>query len=64
MKSKIEVREFAVTKAVEIMGAGAIVKDVVAKAREIEACYRRGGASRGVRGGFSDRLAQWCCVGC
>ena len=37
MKSKIEVREFAVTKAVEIMGAGAMVKDVVTKASEIEA---------------------------
>lgn len=36
MKSKIEVRVFAVNKAVEIMGAGAIVKDVVAKAQEIE----------------------------
>lgn len=36
MKSKIEVRVFAVNKAVEIMGAGAIVKDVVTKAQEIE----------------------------
>lgn len=36
MKSKIEVRVFAVNKAVEIMGAGAIVKGVVAKAQEIE----------------------------
>lgn len=36
MKSKIEVREFAINKAVEIMGAGALIKDVVAKAQEIE----------------------------
>ena len=36
MKSKIEVRVFAVNKAVEIMGTGAIVKDVVTKAQEIE----------------------------
>ena len=36
MKSKIDVRVFAVNKAVEIMGAGAIVKDVVTKAQEIE----------------------------
>ena len=36
MKSKIEVRVFAVNRAVEIMGTGAIVKDVVTKAQEIE----------------------------
>lgn len=36
MKSNIEVRVFAVNKAVEIMGAGAVVKDVVTKAQEIE----------------------------
>lgn len=36
MKSKIEVRVFAVNKAVEVMGAGAIIKDVIAKAQEIE----------------------------
>lgn len=36
MKSNIEVRVFAVNKAVEVMGAGAVIKDVVAKAQEIE----------------------------
>ena len=36
MKSKIEVRVFAVNKAVEVMGTGALIKDVVAKAQEIE----------------------------
>ena len=36
MKSKIEVRVFAVNKAVEVMGAGAIAKDVIVKAQEIE----------------------------
>lgn len=36
MKSKIEARIFAVNKAVEIMGVGALIKDVVAKAQEIE----------------------------
>ena len=36
MKSKIDVRVFAVNKAVEVMGAGALIKDVVAKAQEIE----------------------------
>lgn len=36
MKSKLEVRTFAINKAVEIMGAGTPDKDVVAKAREIE----------------------------
>lgn len=35
-KSKIEVREFAVTQAVEIMGKGTADKDVVGKAKEIE----------------------------
>ena len=37
MKSKIDVRVFAVNKAVEVMGSGALIKDVVAKAQEIEA---------------------------
>lgn len=37
MKSKIEVRKFAVEKAVEIMGTGTSQKDVVSKAKEIEA---------------------------
>lgn len=36
MKSRIEARVFAVNKAVEIMGSGAMMKDVVNKAREIE----------------------------
>lgn len=36
MKSRIEARIFAVNKAVEVMGSGAIMKDVVNKAREIE----------------------------
>lgn len=37
MKSKIEIRKFAVEKAVAILGAGAPAKDVVSKAQEIEA---------------------------
>lgn len=37
MKSRIEARVFAVNKAVEIMGSGAVLKDVVNKAQEIEA---------------------------
>ena len=36
MKSKIEVRVFAVEQAVKVMGAGTPQKDVVAKAQEIE----------------------------
>ena len=36
MKSKIEVRVFAIEQAVKIMGAGTPQKDVVAKAQEIE----------------------------
>lgn len=36
MKSKIEVRVFAVEQAVKIMGVGVPQKDVVAKAQEIE----------------------------
>lgn len=36
MKSKIEVRVFAVEQAVKIMGTGTPQKDVVAKAQEIE----------------------------
>lgn len=36
-KSKIEVREFAVKQAVELLGSGAPQKDVVEKAKEIEA---------------------------
>ena len=37
MKSKIDVRVFAIEKAVVILGAGTPPKDVVAKAKEIEA---------------------------
>lgn len=36
MKSLIEVRKFAVEKAVEVLGAGTAAKDVVEKAREFE----------------------------
>lgn len=36
MKSKLEIRKFAVEKAVEVMGVGTPSKDVVAKAQEIE----------------------------
>lgn len=36
MKSKIDVRVFAVEQAVKIMGVGTPQKDVVAKAQEIE----------------------------
>lgn len=36
-KSKIEVRQFAVEQAVKILGAGTPDKDVVSKAKEIEA---------------------------
>lgn len=36
MKSKIEVRKFAVEKAVEIMGVGTPDKNIIAKAQEIE----------------------------
>ena len=35
-KSNIEIREFAINKAVELLGAGAPQKDVVEKAKEIE----------------------------
>lgn len=37
MKSLIEVRKFAVDKAALIMGAGTADKDVISKAKEIEA---------------------------
>lgn len=36
MKSKIEVRKFAVESAITIMGQGTPNKDVVSKAKEIE----------------------------
>lgn len=42
MKSKIEVRVFAVEQAVKIMGAGTPQKDVVAKAQEIEEYITQG----------------------
>lgn len=35
-KSKIEVREYAMNKAIELLGSGTPVKDAVAKAEEIE----------------------------
>lgn len=35
-KSKIEVREYAVSKAAEIMGGCAPNKDIISKAKEIE----------------------------
>ena len=37
MKSKIEVRKFAVESAIAVMGSGTPDKDVVSKAKEIEA---------------------------
>lgn len=37
MKSKIEVRKFAVEMAVAVLGQGTAQKDVVEKAKEIEA---------------------------
>ena len=36
-KSRIEIREFAVRQAVELLGTGSPQKDIVAKARDIEA---------------------------
>lgn len=36
MKTKIDVRVFAIEQSVKIMGANAPQKDVVAKAKEIE----------------------------
>lgn len=36
MKSKIEIRQFAVEKAINIMGVGTPDKDVISKAKEIE----------------------------
>lgn len=36
MKSKIEVRKFAIEKAIEIMGVGTPGKDVISKAQQIE----------------------------
>lgn len=36
MKSKLEIRVFAVEQAVKIMGSGTPTKDVVVKAQEIE----------------------------
>jgi hypothetical protein len=36
MKSKIEVRKFAIEKAIEIMGVGTPDKDVISKAQQIE----------------------------
>lgn len=42
MKSKIEVRVFAIEQSVKIMGAGTPQKDVVAKAQEIEGYITQG----------------------
>ena len=36
LKSKIEVREYAINKAIELMGTGTPTKQVVDKAKEIE----------------------------
>lgn len=36
MKSKIEVRKFAIESAITIMGQGTPYKDVISKAKEIE----------------------------
>ena len=36
MKSKVEIRKFAVEKAVELLGSGSPCKDVISKAQEIE----------------------------
>lgn len=36
MKSKVEIRMFAVENAVKVMGVGMPIKDVVGKAKEIE----------------------------
>lgn len=44
MKSKIEVREYAVNKAAEIMGKGTPTDSLIAKAQEIEK-YIIGGAT-------------------
>lgn len=43
IKSKLEARQYAIEKAVELMGTGSPSKDVVAKAVEIET-YIVGGA--------------------
>lgn len=37
MKSKLEIRVFAIEQAVKVMGVGIPIKDVVEKAKEIEA---------------------------
>lgn len=37
IKSRLDARHYAVEKAVELMGAGSPSKDVIAKAKEIEA---------------------------
>lgn len=36
MKSKVEIRKFAVQTAADLLGTGSATKDVVAKAKEIE----------------------------
>lgn len=42
MKSKVEIRVFAIEQAVKIMGAGTPAKDVVSKASEIESYITNG----------------------
>lgn len=37
MKSKIEIRQFAVERAIMVLGIGVQVKDIIDKAKEIEA---------------------------
>lgn len=37
METKIDIRKFAVDKAITLLGAGTPMKDVVTKAKEIEA---------------------------
>lgn len=36
MKSKVEIRKFAVQTAADLLGTGSATKDVIAKAKEIE----------------------------
>lgn len=66
LKSKIEVREFAVSTAVDILGSGTPDKDVIVKAKEIEAyvigeaelpeTYNELDAAGGLIGGLSGVL--------
>lgn len=68
MKSKLEVRTFAVNKAVEIMGQGTPQKDVIEKAKEIEAyiigdaelpeTYSEMDAANGLLGGILNAIGN------